>query len=61
VATFVVRAVCLAIFVIAIDAFMQYMGTVPEKVKRALIIVSIVQILSFLLVFFLDPGTLLDD
>ena len=51
----------MAIFLIGVDVFIGYVETVPRKVKTALIWVTVVQILAFLLVFFLDPGTLFDD
>jgi hypothetical protein len=46
---------------IAIQIFVCQVAKVPYQFKAFLICTTVVQILSFLLLFFLDPGTLFDD
>lgn len=59
--SFVVRFICLAMFVVLINLFVWTLHTVPLNAKIALVSFSSFQVLSFLILFFLDPGTLFED
>lgn len=51
----------LAFFVIGIHIFVQKVAAIPQDMKTCLIWLCIIQLGSFLLLFFLDPGTLCED
>ncbi len=59
--SFVVRFICLTMFVVLINLFVWTLRTVPLNAKIALVSFSSVQVLSFFMLFFLDPGTLFED
>lgn len=55
------RFFALAAFLIGSNIFVQKMATVPNQMKICLIWLCVIQLTSFLLLFFLDPGTLFED
>ena len=58
---FMVKVIGIMLFYIFLLVFIWKVATVEHDVKQMLTILSVAAVVSFLLVFFLDPGTLMED
>lgn len=58
---FMIRFVVFAVFIIGVQVFVQFVADVPKEMKGVLVCACVMQVLLFLLIFFVDPGTLFED